>query len=113
MRIAKDKYVEENEYKRKWVKSKLSMKVRTHIHIVDCLSMNPMKYEQQMLEGGMLTPVGQYAHICTLPQGSHLILNIVLRELHSGHRISLRRFIETVFWRFLKTEIAKGMETIN
>ena len=36
MRISKDKYVEENEYRRKWVKSKLTMKIVVHIHIAHC-----------------------------------------------------------------------------
>ena len=37
----------------------------------------------------MLNPAGQYAHICILPQGSHLILNPVLKELHLEQRTKL------------------------
>ena len=44
-----------------------------------------LKYEQQMLEKGICwAPRGSYAHICILPQGSHLILNFSFAGIAFG-----------------------------
>ena len=60
----------------------------------------------------MLNPAGQYAHICILPQGSHLILNPVLQALHLGKENSFTTSYR-ILAELMKTEIAKGIETIN